>query len=53
MIRGLESETDILLFFLPMTLKMINYHSSVLLFLTFYVAHNELLRTSFGDFHGA
>ena len=31
------SETDILLFILPMTLKLISYHSLFILFLTFYV----------------
>ena len=32
------SETNVWLFFLPMTLKIINYHSLMLLLLTFYIA---------------
>ena len=32
------SATDVSLFFLPMTLKITNYHSTFLSFLTFYVA---------------
>ena len=36
--RGLASETDVRLFFLSMTLKFIDYHSFILLFLTSYVA---------------
>ena len=32
------SEINVLLFFLPMTLKNVKYHSSFLLFMTFYVA---------------
>ena len=32
------SETNVRLFFLPMTSKSIKYHSSFLLLLTFYVA---------------
>ena len=31
-------ETNVGLFFLPMTLKIIKYHSSFLLLMTFYVA---------------
>ena len=43
--------TDVWLFFLPMTLKNIIYHSSFLSFLKF-TSHTDLFRTSFGVFRG-
>ena len=46
---GLHRRPFLLLFFLPLTVKIIIYHLSILLFLTL-MSQNVLHRTSFGVF---